>query len=80
MATQREVIESVERRAKERAHDGKDRDLWLATYSPGDGKTRYRFFTTPGNSYFGPANGTYTALGASEASAFLSGWERRGGI
>ena len=45
------------------------------TYSPGDGVTRYRFFhNAPAKqTYFGPANGAYTALGMKEAVAFAAG-------
>lgn len=37
--------------------------LHVATYSPGDGVTRYRFFDNPGpgQTYFGPASGMHTA-------------------
>lgn len=49
--------------------------LFVEVYSPGDGKTRYRFFELKGaykdQDYFGPASGVYTALGAREAWAFL---------
>lgn len=47
----------------------------IETYSPGDGVTRYRFFkNAPKNqTYFGPDNGIYTALGYKEAEAFASG-------
>lgn len=41
--------------------------LYVRTYSPGDGVTRYRFFTSPNNSYFGPDNGIHTALGITAA-------------
>ena len=50
--------------------------LIVRTWSPGDGVTRYRFFSKPeadGQSYFGPANGVYTALGLKEAWAFVAG-------
>ena len=50
--------------------------LYVCTYSPGDGLTRYRFFDKPGNSYFGPANGIYTALGLKEAQTYLAGYAR----
>jgi hypothetical protein len=50
--------------------------LYMATYSPGDGKTRYRFFTKPGNDYFGPDSGIYTALGPKNAKIFLDGYRR----
>lgn len=49
--------------------------LHVATWSPGDGTTRYRFFDTPGNTYFGPANGIYTALGLKDAWNYLYGYE-----
>jgi len=47
----------------------------VRTYSPGDGMTRYRFFhNAPANqSYFGPDNGIYTALGMGEAEHFAAG-------
>ena len=48
--------------------------LYLDTYSPGDGVTRYRFFTEPDNDYFGPGHGIFTALGRKEAQTFLTGW------
>lgn len=45
------------------------------SYSPGDGITRYRFFKSPpnGQNYFGPENGSYTALGFAEAIAYARG-------
>ncbi len=45
------------------------------TWSPGDGVTRYRFFhNAPAKqSYHGPKNGNFTALGFKEAMAFASG-------
>lgn len=52
--------------------------LFCATYSPGDGYTRYRFFRREGldkgQSYFGPASGIYTALGRGEAMTWLAGY------
>lgn len=47
--------------------------LTVATYSPGDGTTRYRFFDKPGPSqtYFGPASGMHTALGIKNAWNFV---------
>ena len=48
-------------------------NLYVATWSPGDGVTRYRFFDSPGNAYCGPANGIFTALGYREACAFARG-------
>ena len=48
--------------------------LFVAEWSPGDGVTRYRFFDRQGNSYFGPDNGIYTALGLKEANTWLTGF------
>lgn len=45
--------------------------LYVATHSPGDGVTRYRFFDRPGNSYFGPDNGVCTELGLKKAWRYL---------
>lgn len=56
--------------------------FYVRTWSPGDGVTRYRFFTLrpgqgtsadPTSDYFGPENGDYTALGRKEALAYASG-------
>ena len=55
-------------------HDLEKHCLWVATWSPGDGMTRYRFFDKPGNSYFGPGSGIYTAAGIAEAETFVTGW------
>lgn len=52
-----------------------DNGLHIRTYSPGDGITRYRFFTNPENGYFGPDNGIYTALGLAEARTFVRAWQ-----
>lgn len=52
----------------------KEKGLWVATWSPGDGVTRYRFFNKPGNSYFGPGDGIYTALGLKNAWQFAQGY------
>lgn len=54
--------------------------FYVREYSPGDGKTRYRFFTkregVPEGTYFGPENGDYTALGRTEAEAYAAGrWQ-----
>lgn len=48
--------------------------LTVHSYSPGDGVTRYRFFrNAPANqTYFGPANGVWTALGLGEARKYLA--------
>lgn len=48
-----------------------DVGLYVRTWSPGDGVTRYRFFDKPGNSYFGPANGIATCLGVRAAETWL---------
>lgn len=45
--------------------------FYLTTYSPGDGVTRYRFFSKP-TDYFG-GFGDYTALGYKEACAYAMG-------
>lgn len=50
--------------------------LFCRTYSPGDGVTRYRFFDQRDTSYFGPANGMYTALGWKEAVTYATGFIR----
>ncbi len=52
--------------------------LHVATWSPGDGTTRYRFFTKAGNTYFGPDNGIYTALGLKDAWNYLYGYAAGG--
>ena len=49
----------------------KDQGLHVATWSPGDGMTRYRFFDRPGNSYSGPDNGICTELGLKAAWKYL---------
>lgn len=48
--------------------------LYMRTYSPGDGATRYRFTRDRNSGYFGPDSGIYTALGRKEANAFLEGF------
>jgi len=53
----------------------KDHGLYISTYSPGDGLTRYRFFTNADDDYFGPGNGIYTALGLAEARTFVRSWQ-----
>lgn len=45
--------------------------LYVSTYSPGDGVTRYRF-TFEDVDYFA-TDGIYTALGIAEAEAFVLG-------
>lgn len=54
----------------------KERGLYVRTWSPGDGQTRYRFFKEP-SGYFGPHDGIYTALGLKEARTFLAGVAQR---
>ena len=49
------------------------RGLHVDRWSPGDGVTRYRFFTKAGNSYFGPDDGIFTALGIGEAMRYAKG-------
>jgi hypothetical protein len=49
-----------------------DANLWIDTYSPGDGATRYRFFDRPGQDYFS-GRAVYTALGYKDAVSFLAG-------
>ena len=46
--------------------------LYIDTYSPGDGVTRYRFFLEPTDYFAG--NGIYTALGRKEANTFVRGF------
>ena len=48
--------------------------LYVHTYSPGDGVTRYRFTKDPKDGYFGPGNGIYTALGWAEATTYATGY------
>ncbi len=50
--------------------------LFVDTYSPGDGVTRYRFITRSDRDYFSASGSerVYTALGLKEAYAFLSGY------
>lgn len=58
-------------RLEELREHAKTGGLHVATWSPGDGVTRYRFFEKPGNSYFGPDNGVCTALGLKQAWKYL---------
>ncbi|MGI0149762.1 MAG: hypothetical protein ACREDF_09570 [Thermoplasmata archaeon] len=46
--------------------------LYLATWAPGDGMKRYRFFTKP--SSYDEGGGIYTALGLKEAWCFVRGY------
>lgn len=51
--------------------------LYVSTYGPGDGVTRYRFFKSRKPVSYFSADGIYTALGLAEAEAYLSGYSRR---
>ncbi len=59
----------------------KDVGLYVATWSPGDGVTRYRFLHTETDYFVGsyhPASDNYilyTALGRKEALVWLAGYE-----
>lgn len=46
--------------------------FYVARYSPGDGVTRYRFFSEK-SSYFGPKNGDETVLGYKHACIYARG-------
>ena len=46
--------------------------LYVYTYSPGDGVTRYRFSREAGSDYFA-CRSVYTALGLAEAHCFANG-------
>lgn len=48
--------------------------LYFSSYSPGDGVTRYRFFTEPTNYFAG--KGIYTALGITDALTFVEGYRQ----
>lgn len=52
------------------------------TWSPGDGKTRYRFFwRAPSNqTYFGPDSGRFTVLGYGNAKDLAGRLNRTGGL
>jgi len=54
----------------------KEAGLHVATYSPGDGVTRYRFFKSKKPVSYFQQTGLYTALGLLEAEAWLSGYRR----
>lgn len=49
--------------------------LSVATSRPGDGITRWRFFTAPGPADYDQGGSWYTALGIKEAETFLRGYE-----
>lgn len=73
-------------RLAELREEAAERGMTVETWSPGDGVTRYRFFDIkPGSeadkeqTYYGPKDGVYTALGLKEAYAFLHYGSRRGG-
>lgn len=50
--------------------------LFVDSYSPGDGVTRYRFITRSDRDYFSASGSerVYTALGLKEAYTFLAGY------
>ena len=66
---------SARRRSQSRLDElrehAKTGGLYVASYSPGDGVTRYRFFDKPGNDYFGPGSGVCTVLGIKKAWKYL---------
>jgi len=49
----------------------RENGFWVTTYSPGDGVTRYRFASDPGD-YFA-VRADFTALGLKEATAYAIG-------
>jgi hypothetical protein len=69
------------------SEDARKSGYYVATYSPGDGKTRYRFFdladmarrgvSTAEQDYFGPLNGIHTAVGLAAAKKFLNAPAKR---
>lgn len=69
------------------SEDARKSGYYVATYSPGDGKTRYRFFdlaemarkgvSPQEQTYFGPLNGVHTALGLAAAKKFLNAPAKR---
>jgi len=66
-------------RNKRKAHLiylAKDAGLNVATHSPGDGATRYRFFKGLRPVSFFSDRGLYTALGISEAETWLAGYRK----
>ena len=52
--------------------DAKEVGLFIDTWSPGDGVTRYRFFLKDIDYFAG--SGIYTALGWKEADTFATGF------
>jgi hypothetical protein len=67
---------ATKRKTSPLAADADRCGLSVATYAPGDGVTRYRFFDGPTRhkqDYFGPGNGIYTALGRKDAETFIAG-------
>jgi len=58
-------------RLEELQEHAKSGGLYVASYSPGDGVTRYRFFERPGNAYFGPDSGICTEFGLKRAWRYL---------
>lgn len=51
--------------------------LYVATWSPGDGVARFRFFKSRKPVSYYQGDGVYTALGIKEAETWLSGYRRR---
>lgn len=51
-----------------------EKGVLVCTWSPGDGMTRYRIFRDPvaSQTYCGPRDADFTALGSREAYAYLS--------
>jgi hypothetical protein len=51
--------------------------LTCETWAPGDGVKRYRFFrgAPAGQTYHGPDDGLYTALGRKDALTWLRGYD-----
>jgi len=56
--------------------DAREMGLYVGIYSPGDGVTRYRFFKSKKPVSYFQMTGLYTALGLSEAEAWLAGYRR----
>ena len=63
--SEEEKMTKLERKAREAG-------LYVDSYSPGDGVTRYRFFGKPMDYFAG--RGLFTALGKKEAETWLDGY------
>lgn len=59
-------IQELEERCREKG-------IGVGTWSPGDGITRYRFFTSTEAADYFRGDGDYTALGWKEACAYACG-------